>query len=60
MESLMTTKEVADLLNVNIFTVRRLVAKGSLRAIRISTRGDLRFSRHDVDAFTSQRETVSV
>ena len=46
--SMLTTNEVARLLNVHINTVRRWSNSGRLRAYRIGTRGDRRFERADV------------
>jgi excisionase family DNA binding protein len=45
---MLTTNEVARLLNVHINTVRRWSNNGTLRAYRIGTRGDRRFERTDV------------
>ena len=45
---MLTTNEVARLLNVHINTVRRWSNSGILRAYRISARGDRRFERIDV------------
>jgi excisionase family DNA binding protein len=45
---MLTTNEVAHLLNVHINTVRRWSNSGILRAYRICARGDRRFERIDV------------
>jgi excisionase family DNA binding protein len=45
---MLTTNEVARLLNVHINTVRRWSNTGVLRAYRICARGDRRFKRIDV------------
>jgi excisionase family DNA binding protein len=45
---MLTSNEVARLLNVHINTVRRWSNSGILRAYRIGTRGDRRFVRIDV------------
>ena len=45
---MLTTNEVARLLNVHINTVRRWSNSGILKAYRIGTRGDRRFERIDV------------
>jgi excisionase family DNA binding protein len=45
---MLTTNEVARLLNVHINTVRRWSNTGILRAYRICARGDRRFKRIDV------------
>jgi len=49
MSSLMlTTSEVARLLNVHINTVRRWSNRGIIKSYRIGTRNDRRFHREDV------------
>jgi len=45
---MLTTSEVARLLNVHINTVRRWTNCGVLRTYRIGSRGDRRFERVDV------------
>jgi excisionase family DNA binding protein len=45
---MLTTNEVARLLNVHINTIRRWSNSGILRTYRIGTRGDRRFERIDV------------
>ena len=49
--SMMTTSEVAVLLNVHINTVRRWSRQGVLKAFQLSSRGDLRFYQEDINAF---------
>ena len=44
----LTTKEVAILLNVHINTVRRWSDQGILRTYRIGRRNDRRFPKEDV------------
>lgn len=54
MERLLTTEEVADLLRIDVVTVRRLVTRGELPAYRIA--GEYRFSPEGVESFVeSQR-----
>jgi excisionase family DNA binding protein len=50
-EPMLTTSEVARILNVHINTVRRWSNQGSLKSYRIGSRGDRRFRKGDVDAF---------
>ena len=50
-EPILTTSEVARLLNVHINTVRRWSNSGSLASYRIGTRGDRRFKKADIDDF---------
>lgn len=49
-EPMLTTSEVARILNVHINTVRRWSNQGTLRSYRIGSRGDRRFRKDDVDA----------
>lgn len=48
---MLTTSEVAQILNVHINTVRRWSNQGTLRAYRIGSRGDRRFKKEDVVSF---------
>jgi len=58
MERLMTTEEVADLLRLDVVTVRRLVARGELSAYRIA--GEYRFTPSGLENFVeSQKIGVS-
>jgi len=53
-KAMLTIREVAQLLNLHINTVRRLSNKGMLKAYRIGSRGDRRFRREDVDGFLKE------
>jgi excisionase family DNA binding protein len=53
--SLLTTSDVARLLNIHINTVRRWSNEGKLRAFRIGSRGDRRFQQGDIDIFLAQK-----
>ena len=56
---MLTTNDVARLLNVHINTVRRWSNSGILRAYRIGARGDRRFERMDVlNSLLEQSELV--
>ena len=46
--ALLSTSQVARLLNVHVNTVRRWSKHGILKTYRINTRGDRRFNREDV------------
>ena len=48
MAKLMTTGDVAKMLNVHINTVRRWGNNGTLKSIRIGPRQDRRFQRSDI------------
>jgi excisionase family DNA binding protein len=50
-ESLLTVKEVAFILHVHANTVRRWSDSGLLKTYRISSRGDRRFKKEDIDQF---------
>lgn len=48
---MLMTRDVAQLLGVHVNTVRRWSKKGILRSYRISSRGDRRFRREDIERF---------
>jgi len=50
-EPMLTTSEVARILNVHINTVRRWSNQGTLASYRIGSRGDRRFKKSDIDDF---------
>jgi excisionase family DNA binding protein len=50
---MLTTSDVARLLNVHINTVRRWSNQGTLKTYRIGARGDRRFRREDIASFLS-------
>jgi excisionase family DNA binding protein len=52
---MLTTRQLARLLNVHINTVRRWDDRGILKAYRIGPRGDRRFSREDIDTFLAEK-----
>ncbi len=51
---MLTTSEVAYLLNVHINTVRRWSNMGILKAYRLGSRGDRRFRQEDITSFFSK------
>jgi len=53
--SLLTTSDVACLLNIHINTVRRWSNEGKLKAYRIGSRGDRRFQQEDIAVFLAQK-----
>jgi len=57
MSAMLTTSEVAYLLNVHINTVRRWSNQGILKAYRVGPRGDRRFYRDDITAFLGGLKT---
>ena len=58
-KSLLTTRELARLLNVHINTVRRWSDQGILKSYRIGPRCDRRFSRDDIALFLEQTSKQS-
>jgi excisionase family DNA binding protein len=52
---MLTTRQLARLLNVHINTVRRWDDRGILKAYRIGPRGDRRFSKEDVALFLAEK-----
>ena len=53
LEPMLTTSDVARLLNVHMNTVRRWSNQGIIKAFRIGSRGDRRFRQEDIDFFIS-------
>jgi len=51
---MLTTSDVARLLNTHVNTVRRWSDQRLLKAYRIGRRGDRRFKRQDIDSFLVQ------
>jgi excisionase family DNA binding protein len=51
LNAMLTTSEVARLLNVHINTVRRWTNRRMLKTYRIGSRGDRRFDREDIASF---------
>jgi len=56
---MLTTSDVARLLNIHINTVRRWSNQGRLKAYRIGSRGDRRFQQEDITSFLSQKSQKS-
>ena len=56
---MLTTNDVARLLNVHINTVRRWSNEGILKAYRIGSRGDRRFERRDIDSFLFRKPKMA-
>jgi excisionase family DNA binding protein len=55
MAAMLTSSDVARLLNIHINTVRRWSNEGKLRAYRIGSRGDRRFQQADIGIFLAQK-----
>lgn len=58
--SLLTTSDVARLLNIHINTVRRWSNQGILKTYRIGSRGDRRFQETDIISFLSQKSKIDI
>jgi excisionase family DNA binding protein len=54
-DPMLTTSDVARLLNVHINTVRRWSNQGIIKAYRIGSRGDRRFRQEDVSTFLAEQ-----
>jgi len=52
-DPMLTTSDVARILNLHINTIRRWSNQGILKAYRIGSRGDRRFKKEDIDEFFS-------
>jgi len=52
---MLTTSEVAYLLNLNINTVRRWSNHGILKTYRVGSRGDRRFKQEDIEVFINEQ-----
>ena len=56
--SLLTARDVAKLLHVNVNTIRRWTNNGMITAYRVSPRGHMKFSEEDITSFlTGHRST---
>jgi len=53
-DPMLTTSDVARLLNIHINTVRRWSNQGILKTYRIGSRGDRRFRQEDITSFLLQ------
>ena len=56
---MLTTSDVAHLLNVHINTVRRWSNRGIIKTYRIGSWGDRRFVREDIVSFLKQKSEKS-
>ena len=54
MDSMLTVREVARLLNVHPNTLRRWSNEGRIMAYRINARGDRRFKREEIAHFLTE------
>jgi excisionase family DNA binding protein len=56
--AMLTPRDVASLLSIDINTVRRWTNQGLLKAYRIGPRGDRRFRKEDIDLFLSEKRQI--
>lgn len=56
LSELLTIRQAAKILNVNVETLRRWDKSGKLKAIRIGTRGDRRYRKIDIENFIKKHE----
>lgn len=56
MKEYLSTQEVADRLGVSVFTIRRYIRAGKLRAVKLD--GAYRLSRDELQKFLRSREIV--
>ena len=52
---MLTGRQVAQILNVHINTVRRWDVRGVLKAYRVGPQGDRRFSGEDIALFLAEK-----
>jgi excisionase family DNA binding protein len=57
---MLTTSEVARLINVHMNTVRRWSNQGVLKTYRIGSRGDRRFQEEDINDFIEQQLKIGL
>lgn len=55
-QKLLRIREAANLLGVSVMTLRRWDNSGKLKAIKVSSRGDRRYSLEDVEAFIKENK----
>lgn len=58
-DQMLTTSEVARLINVHMNTVRRWSNQGVLKTYRIGSRGDRRFQEEDINDFLRQNTKIA-
>ena len=49
--NLLTIKQVSELLNIHPNTLRRWCEEGKIPVVRVTTRGDRRFRREDIQRY---------
>jgi excisionase family DNA binding protein len=56
-DNYLTPSEVGAILGIHRVTVKRLIKRGELQAIRVGTRGDYRVSRAELDRYIEGNQT---
>ncbi len=57
-DRMLTSRQLARLLNVHINTIRRWNNQGMINAYRIGTRGDRRFDRDEIERFLAEKNNL--
>ncbi len=58
-DPMLTTSDVARLINVHVNTVRRWSNRGVLKTYRIGSRGDRRFQKEDIYDLIQQNSKIA-
>lgn len=56
---LLTIRQVAEVLNVHVETLRRWDKSGKLKAIRVNERGDRRYDLKDIESILGKTQLFS-
>ena len=58
--SMLTVKDVANLLHIHVNTLRRWSDQGIIKSYRITRRGDRRFRQEDIDGFLAEYNEFNI
>jgi excisionase family DNA binding protein len=58
--SLLTARDVAKLLNLNVNTIRRWAKNGMITAYRVNPRGHMKFSEEDITNFLTGHRSLQI
>jgi excisionase family DNA binding protein len=56
MNNLLTLKEVAELLKIKVKTLKKWDKLGTLKAVRINSRGDRRYKLEDIEKYLQDNQ----